>query len=326
MDLYTSNVSARASGSRRREEVVEYNEYIQNQMDDRQARINDLEDARLQEQDLNKLVGEGEAIKSGVTGTINVGVAKNDYEKYIDKTKSQTPEERANSGLINKVRKGVKSKFGRVAGTNVVSDTSELERASIVSRGRPILQIADDVADVDIVTEGFRTGGGVSQLSDLTNEGQMVARGEGLIEDGVRASKATRVLSGLGKAVGGAGSMMNIGMGGYDAIQDIEQGKLVGDTWEAQVSNGLQIASGALDLIGMVTGQPEIMALGALAGIGSSIFNEAGELDSESARVKDTDTQYKKDENKITEENQAPKLNVANAFQQGTSESARVMG
>ncbi len=283
MDLFTTNVSARTAGSRRRNEVREYNEYIQNQMDDRKSRIEQLEDDRIQEQDLNKLTSQAEAIKSGVTGAINVGVAKADLSEYLNKASDKA----------------------------IAVDETANESRNIGS--------AMDGLEAEM-------GGNATSMEDMTAEGQALARGEGAITQGGRVATATKLMGGIGRAVKAGGSYMNIGLAGYDAFEDAKAGKIQGDTWEAKTSNVLQMASGTLDLVGLATGQPEIMALGALAGVGSAVFNEAGELDSESQRVKDTNKQFADDEVKIKDEKQAPKLESASAFGSATSEQARVRG
>jgi len=281
MDLFTANVSARTAGSRRRNEVREYNEYIQNQVDDRKSRVEQLEDDRIQEQDLNKLTSQAEAIKSGVTGAINVGVAKSDLTEYLAKS------------------------------------------------GSKALDVAKTSESVGVAMDGLQEEmnmGNATRMEDMTAEGQALARGEGAITQGTRVATATKLMGGVGRAVKAGGSYMNIGLAGYDAFQDVKQGKIVGDTWEAQTSNVLQMASGTLDLIGLATGQPEIMALGAIAGIGSAVFNEVGEMDSESKRVEDTNEQFKEDEVKIKEEKQSQKLDPASSYGASTSIQSRVRG
>tara|TARA_R100000935_G_scaffold56210_2_gene87352 strand:+ start:2402 stop:3250 length:849 start_codon:yes stop_codon:yes gene_type:complete len=282
MDLFNTNVSGRSAGSRRRNEVREYNEYIQNQLDDRKSRIEQLEDDRIQEQDLNRLTSQAEAIKSGITGAINVGVGKADLSEYLAKSAGKAIE---------------------------IDETAQASR------------------NVGSAMEGFDSlGVGVTSTDDLTDAGRALASGEGIITQGGRVATATKLMGGVGRAVKAGGSYMNIGLGGYDAFEDIRAGEIQGDTWEAKTSNVLQMASGALDLIGLATGQPEIMALGALAGVGSAVFNEAGELDSQSQRVEGTNEEFKENEKQIQEEKQAPKLEGASSYGASTSEQARVRG
>ncbi len=78
-----------------------------------------------------------------------------------------------------------------------------------------------------------------------------------------------------------AGGIMNIGIGGYDLAEDIKEGKIVGANEAEKVSNVLQIASGALDLLAFTPLGPVAAGLGALAAVGSAVAEGIGKREEE---------------------------------------------
>ncbi len=78
-----------------------------------------------------------------------------------------------------------------------------------------------------------------------------------------------------------AGGIMNIGIGGYDLGEDIKEGKIVGANEAEKVSNVLQIASGALDILAFTPLGPVAAGLGALAAVGSAVAEGIGKREEE---------------------------------------------
>ena len=74
---------------------------------------------------------------------------------------------------------------------------------------------------------------------------------------------------------------MNIGIGGYDLGEDIKEGKIVGANEAEKVSNVLQIASGALDILAFTPLGPVAAGLGALAAVGSAVAEGIGKREEE---------------------------------------------
>ena len=78
-----------------------------------------------------------------------------------------------------------------------------------------------------------------------------------------------------------AGGIMNIGIGGYDLAEDIKAGKIEGANEAEKVSNVLQIASGALDVLAFTPLGPVAAGLGALAAVGSAVAEGIGKREEE---------------------------------------------
>jgi len=78
-----------------------------------------------------------------------------------------------------------------------------------------------------------------------------------------------------------AGGIMNSGIGGYDLAEDIKAGKIEGANEAEKVSNVLQIASGALDVLAFTPLGPVAAGLGALAAVGSAVAEGIGKREEE---------------------------------------------
>jgi len=82
------------------------------------------------------------------------------------------------------------------------------------------------------------------------------------------------------KALSAGGTFMNVGQGAYDLYKDTDGFKgdfhLEGANDLEKASNALQIASGVADTLGVVTAQPEIVALGAALGAASAVTGAIG--------------------------------------------------
>ena len=82
------------------------------------------------------------------------------------------------------------------------------------------------------------------------------------------------------KALSAGGTFMNVGQGAYDLYKDTDGFKgdfhLEGANDLERASNALQMASGVADTLGVVTAQPEIIALGAALGAASAVTGAIG--------------------------------------------------
>ena len=96
-----------------------------------------------------------------------------------------------------------------------------------------------------------------------------------------------------------AGGIMNIGIGGYDLAEDIKEGKIVGANEAEKVSNVLQIASGALDVLAFTPLGPVAAGLGALAAVGSAVAEGIGKREEEQDTEKKVEDAAKEAKGKI---------------------------
>ncbi len=112
------------------------------------------------------------------------------------------------------------------------------------------------------------------------------------------------------KALSAGGTFMNVGQGAYDLYKDTDGFKgdfhLEGANDLERASNALQIASGVADSLGVVTAQPEIIALGAALGAASAVTGAIGgqeEIEQKSmkqqADLKSKTDKIKSDMNKL---------------------------
>ena len=96
-----------------------------------------------------------------------------------------------------------------------------------------------------------------------------------------------------------AGGIMNIGLGGYDFVEDIEAGKIQGANEAEKISNVLQIASGALDLLAFTPLGPVAAGLGALAAVGSAVAEGIGKREEEQDTERKVEDAAKEAKSKI---------------------------
>jgi hypothetical protein len=96
-----------------------------------------------------------------------------------------------------------------------------------------------------------------------------------------------------------AGGIMNIGIGGYDLAEDIKAGKIEGANEAEKVSNVLQIASGALDVLAFTPLGPVAAGLGALAAVGSAVAEGIGKREEEQETEKKVGDLAKQAKSKI---------------------------
>jgi len=112
------------------------------------------------------------------------------------------------------------------------------------------------------------------------------------------------------KALSAGGTFMNVGQGAYDLYKDTNGFKgdfhLEGANDLERASNALQIASGVADSLGVVTAQPEIIALGAALGAASAVTGAIGgqeEIEQKSVKqqadLKSKTDKIKSDMNKL---------------------------
>ena len=112
------------------------------------------------------------------------------------------------------------------------------------------------------------------------------------------------------KALSAGGTFMNVGQGAYDLYKDTNGFKgdfhLEGANDLDRASNALQMASGVADILGVVTAQPEIIALGAALGAASAVTGAIGgqeEIEQKSAKqqadLKSKTDKIKSDMNKL---------------------------
>ncbi len=112
------------------------------------------------------------------------------------------------------------------------------------------------------------------------------------------------------KALSAGGTFMNVGQGAYDLYKDTDGFKgdfhLEGANDLEKASNALQIASGVADVLGVVTAQPEIVALGAALGAASAVTGAIGgeeeiqdKAAKEQASLEDKKSQIRSDMDKL---------------------------
>ena len=124
----------------------------------------------------------------------------------------------------------------------------------------------------DIKTEAADESAGEVAKSEgkaVAAEGEVAKSGDRII-----GRKFTR------KALGAGGTFMNVGQGAYDLYKDTDGFKgdfhLEGANDLEKASNALQMASAVADTLGVVTAQPEIIALGAALGAASAVTGAIG--------------------------------------------------
>jgi len=135
-------------------------------------------------------------------------------------------------------------------------------------------------------------GDGAALAKAGGKEAEILAGSVGLKDTALAAGK------GLLKNAGG---IMNIGIGGYDLAEDIKEGKIVGANEAEKVSNVLQIASGALDVLAFTPLGPVAAGLGALAAVGSAVAEGIGKREEEQDTEKKVEDAAKQAKGKIQE-------------------------
>ncbi len=125
--------------------------------------------------------------------------------------------------------------------------------------------------------------GSIYNPKELEGEDVAVAKAGGKEAEILAGSvglKDTALAAGKG-LLKNAGGIMNIGIGGYDLAEDIKAGKIEGANEAEKISNVLQIASGALDVLAFTPLGPVAAGLGALAAVGSAVAEGIGKREEE---------------------------------------------
>lgn len=314
MDIHTLDVSATISRHRRRMEIEAYNQALDQYNRDQAAeiiRIQNEKEGELSEKESEDIESKIAATQTAAFSAKGVAydVAKGNYRAdEILKTATF-------GGLmgskedIAKRRQAYRLKTMKTTGSQYRAiksgaEANPLARASAIPEPPPIPK--KGIPARRLPTAGTRPA--TRELGRLGLEGNTAQRinqlgGEG----GARVGKAGKSITGKALDLSGdiakagkfgttaflrhSGSVLNIGWGAMDLIEDIDAGHVIGDSEGEKISNVLQIGSGVAELGSLGAGAligagvlgaaaaPVVVGLGVLGaglGIGSAVAEAVG--------------------------------------------------
>jgi hypothetical protein len=313
MDLHTADVSGFLSRHRRRMEIEAYNQALDQYRRDQAAeiiRIQNEKEGELSEKESDDIESKIAATQTAAFSAKGVAfdVAKGNYRAdEILKTATfgglmGSKEEIAKRRQAYKL-KTMKTTGGPKPGVRAVGEglTQELNPVrSVIPEPPPIPKKGIPVRRLPTAE--------TRAISDLGLEGNVQARINQLGgREGARVGKAGKSITGKALDLSGdiakagkfgttaflrhSGSVLNIGWGAMDLIEDIDAGHVVGDSEGEKISNVLQVGSGVAELGSLGAGAligagvlgaaaaPVVIGLGVLGaglGIGSAVAEAVG--------------------------------------------------
>lgn len=295
---------ARANARRYRDEVRSYNDYINGQIDDSLLRQDVLQQTSEQEQ--ARIIEEALAKKGtgSIYGFIQAGSARQDW-KEIKEGLERTRQERAVA--LEQARAELGPPREATISEALAEEGSEARRS---------VALAGDAHEAAV---GRRAKAIQKEIKAMSNE-EKIAAGLKYAKEAKDAGEVMKEASLTQKlmkgAVGKAGSAANVAFGGIALYQDIEDSVKAGDItiegendWQ-KWSNGLQVAAGVADGIGLFGAQPEFLLAGALLGGASAVVGEVGTFvaEDEEAKAEKEATAKKVAQEKKTEAEEREKL------------------
>lgn len=248
MDLFTPNVRGRQARHQKRMEIEEYNENVELLNNQREQEI-----LAIDEKLSNTLARSAEERKlTEIKDTAVAGFG-------------------ARTTLANIAESLQKGESLETAATKELKNIAEKKLGGKLTEH--INSVSKMTTDVTPVAEhGVEAGGELAnetklaEITSLANEGKGVS---GFLKGG-----STSLL-------GRAGGFMNVGLGMYDLTEDFKGGhfELEGHNETEKLANALQIASGGLELVGLVGGPVTVplAAIGAGLGVASAVAQSIGE-------------------------------------------------
>lgn len=273
---------ARANARRYRDEVRSYNDYINEQIDASLLRQDVLEQTSEQEQ--QRIIDQALDQKGagGIYGFIQAASAGRDW-KEVKEGLEKTRQERALA--LEQARTELGPPREATISEALAEEGSEARRsvalagdaheAAVGRRAKAIQKEIKEMSDEEKIAAGLKYAKEAKDAGEVMKE----------------ASTTQRLMKG---AVGKSGPLMNMVFAGRAGWSDVKASVQAGDiTIEGENdfqkwSNGLQIAAGVADGIGMF-GNPELLLAGALLGGASAVVGEIGTFvaeDEESAKEK----------------------------------------
>mgnify|MGYP003113577777 CR=1 FL=1 len=195
----------------------------------------------------------------------------------------ENTEEMAKGGVAS-ISTAIDANSARNALKQTIKDRAEKAVRNQVKSS--ISSVAEKIDKPHDVPHDSRT---LTPMTESAEETEGMARrvAKGSIRSRVSLAMEEKMATRIGKAgLKSAGSMMNVGMGVEALAHDFKGGQfhLAGKNGLEEASNGLQIASGVADIVGLAF--PPVLAIGMLLGAASSVTGAIGEQEEVDAKEK----------------------------------------
>ncbi len=269
MDLASAASQARMLGKSRNQQVLDWNAGVDRFNLDVGERISALKQQKLTDAAKFQFQNYGQSLVQvpRLKGVADVS------KEFLVKRGAYNPEAAA-AGKYGEVLNLSKLRGAPAAAAAEATAASAARGERILAAGRQVVQTGREA--VAAAGGGVR---GVAAVAGKAGVSGLEAVGKGglsyLKSAGGQAAEAVLEKQGL-KALGKAAGVVNVGFAGEALAEDFKGGlHFAGNNAEEKWANGLQIASGAADLVGLAF--PPVALLGAGLSLLSGVLEQAGQ-------------------------------------------------